>query len=154
MPALTIARPTRKSDSSAKPAKAPKPSAKAQARDQRHTWSHRGVALTVGLSAALNAYANAQHATVPAAGVAIGVAIPCLVFVLSKVAGMQYRAGGVSRRLSHFTGSVGLALLGLSVWHCATSLALLTGSPVWLALPMAIAIDGGLVACELDIVLG
>jgi hypothetical protein len=36
----------------------------------------------------------------------------------------------------------------LSVWHCATSISLLTGSPLLLALPMAVAIDVGFVCCE------
>lgn len=109
--------------------------------------------MCVTMSAGLNAYANSMHATIPVAGAALGIMIPCLVFVLCKVAGMQYRMGGIARKLAYFTAGVGASLLALSVWHCACSLALLTGSHIMLALPLAIAIDGGLVACELDIVL-
>ena len=43
-------------------------------------------------------------------------------------------------------------MLLLSVWHCSESIALLTGSPVWLALPMSVAIDCGLVACEVALI--
>ena len=44
----------------------------------------------------------------------------------------------------------GVALLLLSVWHCSQSIALLTGSPV--ALALAVAIDCGLVACEVALI--
>lgn len=135
---------------SAQPTKAP--SRKALERAGRHVWAHAGVGLCVTLSAGLNAYANAQHATVPLAGAAIGIMIPCLVFILCKVAGMQWKAKSLT--LARFTASVGVALLALSVWHCACSLALLTGSHILLALPLAVAIDGGLIACECDVILG
>lgn len=128
------------------------PSKRAIAQAHRHAWAHTGVIMCVGMSAGLNGYANSMHATIAWAGWALGVMIPCLVLVLSKVAGMQYRAG--SRKLAYFTGCVGASLLLLSVWHCACSIALLTGvSHAWMCVPMAVAIDGGLVACELDIVL-
>lgn len=45
-----------------------------------------------------------------------------------------------------------MALLAFSVWHCGEAIGLLTGSPLLLCLPMTIAIDCGLVACELAIV--
>jgi hypothetical protein len=54
--------------------------------------------------------------------------------------------------VARFAGCSGAALLLLSVWHCSQSIALLTGSPVALALPMAVAIDCGLVACEVALI--
>jgi hypothetical protein len=52
-------------------------------------------------------------------------------------------------RLAYLTGGTGAGLLLLLVWHCATSISLLTGSPLLLAAPMAIAIDCGFVGCEI-----
>jgi hypothetical protein len=43
-------------------------------------------------------------------------------------------------------------LLLLPVWHCPQSIALWAGSPVALALPMAVAIDCGLIACEVALI--
>ena len=126
---------------------------------RNHVWSHTGVYVCVFTSALLNGYANAMHATIPAAGWMLGIMIPALVLILSKVAGMQHKRKACLRvhknvyPLAYMTACVGACLLVLSVWHCACSLALLTGSHIMLALPMAIAIDCGLVCCELDIVL-
>lgn len=125
-----------------------------------HMWSHIGVYLCVFTSALLNGYANSMHATVPVAGWMLGIMIPCLVLILSKVAGLQHRRKASIRinkkilPLAYATACVGACLLVLSVWHCACSLALLTGSHIMLALPMAIAIDCGLVCCELDVIIG
>jgi len=44
-----------------------------------------------------------------------------------------------------------VTVLLLSVHHCSTSLVILTGSPIWLAIPMAIGIDAGLVAAKIAI---
>jgi hypothetical protein len=124
-----------------------------------HAWSHTGVYVCVITSALLNGYANSLHATIAIAGWMLGIMIPLLVLILSKVAGMQHRRRAslrVNKRvimLAYVTAAVGACLLVLSVWHCACSLALLTGSHITMALPMAVAIDCGLVACELDIVL-
>lgn len=140
--------------------KSPKTTSKATATKGSHTWAHAGVYVCVVTSAGLNGYANSMHATVPAAGWMLGIMIPCLVLILSKVAGMQHRRRACLRAnkrvlpLAYITGSVGGCLLVLSVWHCACSLSLLTGSHIMLSLPMAIAIDCGLVCCELDVILG
>lgn len=113
-------------------------------------WATFGVLFTLVLSAALNGYANAQHAPVVWAGWLMGLAVPVLVLVLAKVAGEKYRAG--QKPVARIAGASGLALLFLSVWHCANSIALLTGSGLVLAIPMAVAIDCGLVACEIAII--
>lgn len=123
-------------------AKSPKADAVALQR-----WANVGVWLTLGLSAVLNGYANAQHAPAAWAGWIMGIATPALVLILSRVASLQHRRK--RRQLAMFTAAVGVGLLALSVWHCATAVAILTGSPIVLAIPMAIAIDAGLVACEL-----
>lgn len=102
------------------------------------------------LSAALNGYANAQHAPVAWAGWLMGLAVPVIVLTLAKVAGEQYRGG--QKPVARFAGASGVALLLLSVWHCSQPVALLTGSPVALALPMAVALDCGLVACEVALI--
>ena len=114
--------------------------------DNCKRWAYAGVALMAVMSAWLNGYANAQHATIWIAGWAMGIAIPVLVLILARVAGLQYRRGNLT--MAKAGAGVGVALLVLSIWHCATSIALITGSGIWLALPMAIAIDAGLVYCE------
>jgi hypothetical protein len=91
-----------------------------------------------------------RTAAIAAAGWLMGLAIPVLVLVLSKVCGEKYRAG--QRPVAWLAGGAGVALLCLSVWHCSQSVALLTGSPVALAVPLAIAVDVGLVACEVALI--
>ena len=80
----------------------------------------------------------------------MGVAVPVLVLVLSMVCGEKFRAG--QQPVEWFVGGSGIALLFLSVWHRSEAIALLTGSPVALALPLALAIDCGLVACEVALI--
>jgi hypothetical protein len=111
-----------------------------------------GVALMAVLSAGLNGYANSLHATVPWAGWAMGLVVPVLVLTLGKVAGLLHQRK--RQRLALLTGATGVGLLFLSVWHCATSISLLTGSPLLLALPMAVAVDCGLVCCEIAALAG
>lgn len=113
-------------------------------------WAKFGVGLSLVLSAGLNGYANAQQATVVWAGWAMGFAVPVLVLILSKVAGETHKSN--KRSVSLFAGGSGVALLALSVWHCASSIALLTGSGLALAIPLAVAIDCGLVACEVALI--
>jgi hypothetical protein len=113
-------------------------------------WARFGVMFTLLLSAGLNGYANAQHAPTAWAGWLMGLAVPVLVLVLSKVAGEKWQMG--QRPIAWFAGGSGVALLCLSVWHCANSIALLTGSGLVLSVPMAVAIDAGLVACELALI--
>lgn len=135
-------KPTRKPATTRKPT-APK-------RDELITWSHTGVITTAVLSAALNGYANAQTATIPALGATIGVCIPWVIYILCKVGGQQMARGHAYR--ARFTATAALALLALSIHHCAVSIALLTcGTSIltWEHWAMAIAIDMGLVACEL-----
>lgn len=120
------------------------------ARTSVDRWAGFGVAFTLALSALLNGYANAQHAPLAFAGWVMGISVPVLVLVLSKVAGEKYRSG--QRTMSRIAGGSGVTLLLLSVWHCSQSIAILTGSPVVLALPMAVAIDAGLVSCELALI--
>jgi hypothetical protein len=98
------------------------------------------------LSAALNGYANSLEASIPWAGWGMGLTIPAIILLLGKVAGLLWKRG--QHRLAYLTGGTGTGLLLLSVWHCATSISLLTGSPLLLALPMAVAIDVGFVCCE------
>lgn len=117
----------------------------------RH-WALFGVGFTAVLSAGLNGYANAQHASVLWAGWAMGLAVPILVLTLAKVAGLKWKSGGKNRWIGGFAGGSGVALLFLSVWHCALSISLVTGSSIYLALPMAVAIDCGLVACEVALI--
>lgn len=140
------AKPRRKLKPKTAPAAKPSPIADAAVR----AWATFGVVFTLTLSAGLNGYANAQHAPLPFAGWLMGVAVPVLVLVLAKVAGEKFRAG--QRPVAWFAGGSGVSLLVLSVWHCSQAIALLTGSPVGLALPLAVAIDAGLVACEIALI--
>lgn len=131
-----------------KKAKKSNPAPKANAAIQR--WGGFGVAFMLVLSAALNGYANAQQSPLTWAGWLMGLAVPVIVLTLAKLAGEKWRAG--QRRVGGLAGGSGIALLFLSVWHCAGSIAMLTGSPFFLAMPMAIAIDLGLVACEIALI--
>jgi hypothetical protein len=137
------------------PTRKPKPAARqsprtATVRPTVRAWALFGVAFMSALSAGLNGYANAQHSPVAWAGWLMGLAVPVIVLTLAKVAGEKWRAG--QRRVGGLAGASGAALLFLSVWHCANSIALLTGSPLALAMPMAVAIDCGLVACEIALI--
>lgn len=58
------------------------------------------------------------------------------------------------QRVALAVGATGCSVLGLSVWHCTDALALLTGSPPFLAFLLAVGIDCGLVACEVSGVVG
>jgi len=110
-------------------------------------WAYCGVGLTLGLSGWLNGLAFSASAPVPAHGWALGLAIPAGVLVFSRVAALLYAAG---RRGLAYAGAVAcLSMLLLSVQHVAVSIARLTGEPVGLAALMALAIDLGLVVCEL-----
>lgn len=53
------------------------------------------------------------------------------------------------RPIAYGVGGVGVSLLALSIVHCAQSISLLTSSHWTLSTLMAVAIDGGLVACEM-----
>lgn len=116
-----------------------------KAKEMKH-WAIGGVAVMSILSAGLNGYANAQHSPIGWAGWAMGFTIPIIILVLGKVAGLAWKRQ--QKPLAYCTAAAGVGLLALSVWHCASSIALLTGSHILLALPMAVAIDVGFVCCE------
>jgi hypothetical protein len=129
---------------------APQPTPKPDARPAVVAWAKFGVAFMSVLSAALNGYANAQHSPTAWPGWRMGLAVPVIVLTLAKVAGEKWRTG--QRWVGGLAGGSGVGLLFLSVWHCASSIAVRTGSPLALAMPMAIAIDCGLVACEIALI--
>jgi len=139
----------RKTTRKTKPTPQPTPKTP-DARPAVVAWSKFGVAFMSVLSAMLNGYANAQHSPTAWPGWLIGLAVPVIVLTLAKVAGEKWRTG--QRWVGGLAGGSGVALLFLSVWHCANSIAVLTGSPLALAMPMAIAIDCGLVACEIALI--
>jgi len=82
----------------------------------------------------------------------MGFAVPIIVLTLSKVSGTTYLRG--NRGVSYLAGGSGVALLFLSVYHCSESISMITGSGLGLAVPMALAIDCGLVSCEVSIIVG
>jgi hypothetical protein len=138
-----------------KPARTRKPKAKADDKpatkppgpDQLRPWAYAGIGLSISLSAVLNGFANAQHAPIPWAGWILGLWVPALVLVFARAGGVCYARGW--RNLAAATGLVVLALLALSVSHCARSFVLLTGADTVSSVLMAIGIDAGLVCCEL-----
>lgn len=142
--------PLRKSEreKKTKPAKA-RPAKGKKAKAEAGGWALPYV-MAFGLalfSACLNAHANALHATIPWAGWAMGFAVPLIVLGLARLAAERYRKGQRGRAWAGVC--IGVGLLALSVWHCALSISLLTGTHILLALPMAVAIDAGLVYAEL-----
>lgn len=118
-------------------------------RDPLTTWAKAGIGLTVGLSALLNGYANAEHCApgMAWAGWGLGLCVPALVLILARVAGGAYLRG--RRALGLIGAAVVLALLGLSVRHCAHTFAALTGADWMSAVAWAVGVDAGLVVCEL-----
>jgi uncharacterized membrane protein len=114
--------------------------------DHLARYASAGVAFMAALSALLNGYANAQHAEVAWAGWGMGLAVPIIILMLGKVSGLLYKRH--QYRAAYATAGAGVGLLALSVWHVSLSIAALTGSPIMLALPMAVAIDVGFVCCE------
>ena len=140
---LAPAKPRRKSRAKARPA---------TGTDNLRRWSKSGIGLTLAMSALLNAYAyvtslEGPTAMLVCAVVALGIAIPLLVLISSEVAGILWHRR--QRHLAYATCATGAWLLALSVWHCACAVSTLTHSPIYLALPMAVAIDAGLVCCKL-----
>jgi len=115
--------------------------------DGLHAWALSGVIVMAVLSSLLNGFANSQHAEIYWAAWAMGLVIPLIVFILGKVAGLLWKRGNA--KLAYAVGGTGVCLLFLSVFHCSQSICLLTGSQWFLGLPLAIAIDCGLVTCEI-----
>jgi hypothetical protein len=66
-----------------------------------------------------------------------------------KATARKAKGFNARQRLGIAVGSVGVAVLGLSVAHCTTAIAALTGSNLFLAALLAVGIDAGMVACEL-----
>jgi len=135
---------TKKLQKARKPAKA-RTTAKVKT-DGLRFYATASVIVMALLSAVLNGYANSLHAAVEWAGWAMGIIIPVIILILGKVAGLLFKRSNM--RAAYWTGGIGIGLLFLSVWHVATSIAAVTGSPLLLAMPMAVAIDCGFVACE------
>ena len=141
-PALKLTTPVRK------PRMARKPAVKLASKpDHLASYANTGVIVMAALSALLNGYANAAHAEIGWAGWGMGLVIPAIILILGKVASLLHKRG--KGRLALTTAGVGIGLLVLSVWHCSLSIASLTGSPLLLAVPFAIAIDCGFVCCEI-----
>lgn len=115
--------------------------------DSVRMWAYAGVALTLTMSAALNGLAFSQSAPHPAAGWALGCAIPGLVLVFSRVSALLYSGG--RRGVAAAGAGATAAILLLSIQHLACAISTLTGESVWCAALMAVAIDTGLVVCEL-----
>lgn len=111
-----------------------------------HKFAYLGIGLNASLSAFLNGMANASHAEIPVLGWAIGVTIPAILLVLGKIAGISHKMG--YQRFAYTMAVTASLLLFLSVFHCASSLAQLTGSSFVICLPMAIVIDVGFMGCE------
>lgn len=131
-----------------KPVKSRKPAAPKQPpHADLRPWAYTGVAGTLALSGWLNGLAFSVSAPTPLHGWVLGLAIPCLILVFSRVAALCYARG--RKGLAGAGAAATLSMLLLSVQHCATSIARLTGENVALAALMALAIDAGLVVCEL-----
>lgn len=113
-------------------------------------WATFGVVFMLVLSAVLNGYANAQHAPVALLGWLMGLSVPVIVLVLSKVAGEKYNAAQAG--VAWLAGAPAVGILFLSVYHCSQSISLITGSGMLLAVPMAVAIDCGLIALEIALI--
>jgi hypothetical protein len=143
---LDVAKPAaRKPRPPYKPAR--KPAGKKVTQDSLHAWAKWGGWGLLGLSGLLNGYANALQSPHPLAAWGMGLVIPAIVLLGSHMAGGSHRRK--AGKLAGLFASGAIGLLVLSVWHCAESIALITGQPLWLAMPMAVAIDVVLVGCEL-----
>lgn len=118
---------------------------------QVERWGTRYVVAACILSSCLNAWANvdmcgsANVLACTAAGT-LGAVVPLLVWMLGRIAGHAYRAN--KRPLAFAVGAAGVALLALSIWHCAHAIVLLTGGGLVLSGLLAVGIDYGLVASE------
>lgn len=128
-----------------KPRKASKPARKPY--NELKAWSYAGVGLTLTASAGLNGLAFAECAPLPWQGWGLGIAIPVMLLVFARVSALLWGQG--RRGLAYCGGMACLSMLLLSVQHCACSISRLTGEHVGLAALMALALDCGLVVCEL-----
>lgn len=121
-----------------------------KSKDRTKEVAMTGVALCGILSAALNGYQHSLHSPEVYAGWALGIAVPVLVLILGRVSGGCWRRG--HNAVAWSAALSGVALLALSVYHCSEAIAILTGSPLALAVPLAVAIDCGLVSCEIAVI--
>lgn len=137
--------------SQAKPEAKPSPVTRRRiaAAERAVRWSHRYTALAIIVSSGLNAYASCQAAPTAAgqvAGAVLGAVVPVFVWGLAQLASWTYRAGW--HRLALLPAGVSCVLLALSVTHCASAFAALTGTGLVLSGCLAVGIDCGLVASE------
>lgn len=139
--------PNKKSKTTTNPRKRPAKKTKTPTQDSLHRWAKWGGYGLLGLSGLLNGYANALTSPHPAAAWGMGLVIPAIVLLGSHMAGGSHRRK--AGKLAGLFVAGAASLLALSVWHCAESIAIITGSHIAMALPMAIAIDVILVGCEL-----
>lgn len=116
-------------------------------RNPVHRWAVAGVALTLALSGWLNGMAFSVSAPTPLCGWALGLSIPLLVLVFSRVSALLWESG--RRHLAYAGAGATVSILLLSVQHCAVSVAALTGEHVALASLFALAVDAGLVVCDI-----
>ncbi len=131
--------------------KSSKPNKAAAHLRQVEKWGTRYVVTACVLSSALNAWANvdmcgSESIIACASAGLLGAVVPGLVWMLGHVAGHAYRAG--RKPLAGAVGAAGIALLALSIWHCAHAIALLTGGGLVLSGLLAVGIDYGLIASE------
>jgi hypothetical protein len=117
-------------------------------RDPVQVYCTAYIVLAGAMSCGLNALANGQHSDngyKPFAYL-LGVTVPLLVLLLGKIGGLLWKR---NKRLPAVAiGLIATVVLALSVVHCSESIALLTGSPLPLAVAMAVGIDAGMIACE------
>lgn len=110
-------------------------------------WAYGGAVGSLCLSGWLNGMAFSEAAPNPVHGWVLGLAIPAGILAFSRVAALLWGKG--RKRLAAAGGVACLSMLLLSVQHVAVSIARLTGEHIALAALMALAIDLGLVVCEL-----
>ena len=79
--------------------------------------------------------------------VALGVFIPLMSVATSKIAGTL--AGGGHFVLAAFGAAIGVAVLAVSLSHLAWAIGDVTGSGPRASWALAVALDGGIVLCEL-----
>jgi hypothetical protein len=135
-----------------KSAKSKKPVAdtkRTRAAAQAVRWAHRYALTAIVLSAGLNGYAASVEAPSiigKGVGALLGAAVPVAVWLLAQLTAWTYRAG--YQRLALLPCLVSAALLLLSVAHCASAFAALTGTGWLLSVCLAVGIDCGLVSSE------
>ena len=77
----------------------------------------------------------------------LGIGIPAMTLALSYIGGSLWYTGRTGLALA--AGALVLCVLAVSLTHVARAIREVSGTEVWLSWAMAIAIDAGLVVCEL-----